>query len=209
MRTLLTFRLSGIILTCLLIMACNKDAITYQLNCHVTDSSEAAGLAGATATVKIFYTAGAGQNTETTYTTDNSGNFELTIERKKIEKIVISISKDGYFSTSRTFFLDELSVEDPNQIDFSTYAKAWVKLHFTGDGSFNYQYIREIGLENCDACFPNGLQTLNGVTDTSLYYINNGNTPFQLFWTIQGSAISGQENVITMSQDTTEILIAN
>lgn len=209
MRTILTFRLSGIILTCLLIMACNKDAITYQLNCHVTDSSEVAGLAGATATVKIFYTAGAGQNTETTYTTDNSGNFELAIERKKIEKIVISISKDGYFSTSRTFFLDELSVEDPNQIDFSTYAKAWVKLHFTGDGTINYQFNREIGLENCDACFPNGLQTLNGVSDTSLYYINNGNTPFQLFWTIQGSAISGQENVIATSLDTTEILIAN
>jgi hypothetical protein len=209
MRASITFRLSLFVLTSVLVMACKKGAITYQLNCHVTDSSAAAGLAGATATVKIFYTAGAGQNTETTFTTDNSGNFELAIERKKIEKVVISISKDGYFSTTRTFFLDELSVEDPNQIDFSTYAKAWVKLHFTGDGSFNYQYIREIGLENCDACFPNGLQTLNSVTDTSLYYINNGNTPFQLFWSIQGSAISGQENVITIAQDTTEILIAN
>lgn len=209
MRASLTFRLFSIIITFFLVLACEKDAITYQLNCHITDSSAAAALAGATATVKVFYTAGAGQNTETTYTTDNSGNFELAIERKKIEKIIISISKDGYFSTSRTFFLDELTVEDPNQIDFSTYAKAWVKLHFIGDGSFNYQYIREIGLENCDACFPNGLQTLNGITDTSLYYINNGNTPFQLFWSIQGSAISGQENVITTSQDTTEILIAN
>lgn len=209
MRASYTFRFSAIALICFLAIACKKDTITYQLNCHVTDSSEATGLAGATATVKIFYTAGAGQNTETTYTTDNSGNFELTIERKKIEKIVISISKDGYFSTARTFYLDELSVEDPNQIDFSTYAKAWVKLHFTGDGTINYQFNREIGLENCDACFPNGLQTLNGVSDTSLYYINNGNTPFQLFWTIQGSAISGQENVITTSLDTTEILIAN
>lgn len=209
MRSSLILRYCAFVLLMISTIACNKDTITYQLNCHVTDSSVSAGLVGATATVKIFYTAGAGQNTETTYTTDNSGNFELSIERKKIVKIVISISKEGYFSTTRTFFLDELTVEDPNQIDFSTYAKAWVKLHFTGDGSFNYQYIREIGLENCDACFPNGLQTLNSVTDTSLYYINNGNTPFQLFWSIQGSAISGQENVITTSQDTTEILIAN
>lgn len=209
MRASITFRLSAFILSCLLVIACNKDAITYQLNCHVTDSSAVAGLAGATAVVKIFYTAGAGQNTETTYTTDISGNFEFSFERKKIEKIVINISKDGYFSTSRTFYLDELSVETPNQIDFSTYAKAWVKLHFTGDGTINYQYNREIGLANCDACFPNGLQTLNNISDTSLYYINNGNMPFQLFWTIQGSSISGQENVITTSLDTTEILISN
>lgn len=209
MRSSLILRYFAFVLLIVSVMACKKDSITYQLNCHVTDSSAASALVGATAVVKILYTAGAGQNTETTYTTDNSGDFNLAIERKKIEKIIITISKDGYFSTTRTFFLDELSVEDPNQIDFSTYAKAWVKLHFTGDGSFNYQFVREIGLDNCDACFPNGLQTLNGVTDTSLYYINNGNTPFQLFWSIQGSAISGQENVITTSQDTTEILIAN
>lgn len=209
MRSSLILRYFAFVLLIVSVMACKKDSISYQLNCHVTDSSAASALVGATAVVKILYTAGAGQNTETTYTTDNSGDFNLAIERKKIEKIIITISKDGYFSTTRTFFLDELSVEDPNQIDFSTYAKAWVKLHFTGDGSFNYQFVREIGLDNCDACFPNGLQTLNGVTDTSLYYINNGNTPFQLFWSIQGSAISGQENVITTSQDTTEILIAN
>ncbi len=209
MRSSIILRYFAFVLLIISVMACKKDSITYQLNCHVTDSSAASALVGATAVVKILYTAGTGQNTETTYTTDNSGDFNLAIERKKIEKIIITISKDGYFSTTRTFFLDELSVEDPNQIDFSTYAKAWVKLHFTGDGSFNYQFVREIGLDNCDACFPNGLQTLNGVTDTSLYYINNGNTPFQLFWSIQGSAISGQENVITTSQDTTEILIAN
>lgn len=209
MHSSIVLRYFAFVLLMVSVMACKKESITYQLNCHVTDSSAASVLAGATAVVKIFFTAGAGQNTETTYTTDNSGNFNLAIERKKIEKIIITISKDGYFSTTRTFFLDELSVEDPNQIDFSTYAKAWVKLHFTGDGSFNYQFVREIGLDNCDACFPNGLQTLNGVTDTSLYYINNGNTPFQLFWSIQGSGISGQENVITTSQDTTEILIAN
>ncbi len=209
MRSSLILRYCAFVLLMVSVMACKKDTITYQLNCHVTDLSAAAGLVGATATVKIFYTAGAGQNSETTYTTDISGNFNLAIERKKIYKIVISISKDGYFSTSRTFYLDELSVEDPNNIDFSVYAKSWVKLHFTGDGTINYQFLREIGLENCEECFPSGLQTITNVTDTSLYYINNGNTPFQLFWNLIGTAVSGQENVITIAQDTTEILIAN
>lgn len=209
MRSSIVLRYFVFVLLMVSVIACKKDPIYYTLNCNVTDSSAASGLVGATASVKIFYTAGAGQNSETTYTTDISGNFNLKIERKKIDKIVISIYKDGYFSTSRTFYLDELSVEDPNNIDFSVYAKSWVKLHFTGDGTINYQFLREIGLENCEECFPSGLQTITNVTDTSLYYINNGNTPFQLFWNVLGTAVSGQENVITIAQDTTEILIAN
>lgn len=54
MRASLTFRLFSIIITFFLVLACEKDAITYQLNCHITDSSAAAALAGATATVKVF-----------------------------------------------------------------------------------------------------------------------------------------------------------
>lgn len=209
MSTSSTVRIMTILCFIVFLGACKKDPIFYTLNCHVTDLSESEGLSGATVIVKIFYTAGAGQNSQTTYLTDNSGNINISIERKRIDKIVIDISKNGYFSASRTLYLDDLSVEDSNAVDFSIFAESWVKLRFIGDGSINYQFFRELGLENCSACFPNGLQTLSNVTDTSLYYINNGNTPFQVFWSVVGTTINGQENVITTSQDTTEILIAN
>ena len=119
----------------------------------------------------------------------------------------IVVSKSGYFQQSQTYNMDDLSVEDDNAITFQTKAKAWVALHFTGDGTKTVKYFRNEGLSNCAECCPSGEYTLTNVTDQNIVCINNGNTNYGIYYMIVGETGYLPLSIATPAFDTTELAI--
>jgi hypothetical protein len=187
---------------------CKQKTVIYTIQGNVKDLSFNQGLANATIRVTIAMSGGASGGSIKTYSTDSNGDYSFSFERDRIESITIEVEKDNYFSKSIVYSLDDLTVKTPTTSNFSLYAKAWVKLHFLGDGTTTYRYSKQDGLSNCAECCPGTEQTFTNVSNESVYCINNGGANYQVFWYIPSTTFNGQVSAITPAFDTTELVIS-
>lgn len=192
----------------LFLSGCKEKTVVYVVKGNVHDLSLNQGLADATIRVTIAMSGGASGGSIKTYTTDSNGDYSFSFDRDRIESVTIDVEKDKYFSKSIVYSLDDLSVKTPTVSNFSVYAKAWVKLRFLGDGTTTYRYSKQEGLNNCAECCPGTEQSLNNVSDQSVYCINNGGSNYQVYWYIPSTVYNGQVSTITPSFDTTEMVIS-
>lgn len=188
--------------------ACKKKAISYTITGNVYDQTFSGNLAGATVELKLTTAGTSTSVVSKTVQTDSQGKFTFDFERGKIESVTIQVSKDGYFEQSQTYQLDDLSVENDNEVQFNTKAKAWVRLHFTGNGTKTVKYFKSQGLSNCAECCPSGEYTLSNVTDQSILCINSGNENYGIYYLIVNETNYIPLSINTPAFDTTELLIA-
>lgn len=188
-------------------MGCKKKPITYNFVGSVYDQTYSTNLSGATVELKVTYAGTSSTVTKETTQTGSDGSFTFELERDKIESVTIVVSKSGYFQQSQTYNMDDLSVEDDNVITYQTKAKAWVALHFTGDGTKTVKYFRSEGLSNCSECCPSGEFTLTNVTDQTIVCVNNGNTNYGIYYMIVNETGYVPLSVTTPAFDTTELVI--
>lgn len=190
-------------------IGCNKKAITYTIEGVISDQSLGGSLNGAT--VELYSLAPGVSSMGApiaTATTGSDGRFSFTTERGKVEKYIIKVKKTLYFDYSVEFTTDQLEPNTSNTYNTSLYAKSWVKLRFINfDGVENLHYVKQDGKEGCSECCTTTQQWLYGVTDTSIYCINDGNTLYSIYYWVEGGD-HGPESVTTTAFDTTDIVVS-
>lgn len=188
--------------------SCKKKNLKYTIKGTIYDSSFNTALAGAKVSIYVTTTSNSTAVEKVSLTTDASGNYSYELDREKLQNVIISVSKENYFSDGITTTLDNLSLEEDNTFNYNLYAKSWARLHFVSDGTKTIKYYKQAGKNGCTECCPAGEIQLNNITDYSVYCINNGNTPYQIFYDVQGTTNNGTLSVNTVPFDTTEILIS-
>jgi len=204
MKYIYTFLFASIALS-----ACKKKDITYVVEGVITDNSFSQPLAGATVDL---YEVPLGSSNPTTVissvTTGNDGKYHFEFKREKIEKYVVVIHKNNYFSTEQEFYADNLSTKETNTFSHETTAKAWVRLRFTNaDMGVNLKYIHQSGKINCDECCSATEQYLFNAVDTTIYCINDGNTTYSYYYWVLGTSINGPKSVVTTPFDTVDLVL--
>lgn len=189
--------------------ACKKKDITYTVEGTITDATFGQPLAGATVSL---YEVPAGGATPTdlvaTVVTGSDGRYSFEIKRDKIESYQIDISKNLYFGTSKSFHADDLSTKETNTFTHSVTAMSWVKLRFVNtDADQDLKYIRQEGKTGCAECCTETEQFFYGITDTSVYCINDGNTTYGYYYWVLNTANNGPMSVTTIPFDTVELVL--
>lgn len=190
----------------LLSFSCKKN-IDYTIKGQITDSSLGGNLSGAT--VELYsYSKGSvtGELMQTTQT-DSQGNYSFTFDRDRYDKLEVKIVKVNYFTESKTVLFSELSNKEDYIMDLNIYARSWVRLHFTSNGTTDIKYIRQEGKKDCEECCTTQEVYLYDNVDTSIYCINNGNSTYQIYYNILTTSLQGPLSVVTVPFDTTELLI--
>jgi hypothetical protein len=187
---------------------CKKKDITYEIQGTIADASFQNNLAGAEVALIVYPNGSTVGSVHSTVITGSDGAYSFSLKREKYAKIEISVTKPNYFSKSTTRLLDDLSLDEANTIGFALYARSWVRIHITGNGSKTVKYIRQEGISGCSECCPEGERFFYNVTDTSIYCINNGNTLYQVYYNVLTTSQQGALNVTSVPFDTTELLIA-
>lgn len=189
------------------INSCKKKDIKYTINGTVTDLSFNTPLANATITISTSSISSPSEIVKATLTTDASGYFEYELDREKIQNVRISVNKMNYFSDGTLTTLDNLSLDNDNVFNYNVYAKSWVRLHFVSDGTKDLKYYKLTGKNNCEECCPTGEMHMVNAVDSSVICINNGNSPYKIYYEVVGGSNHGEMEVITAPFQTTEILI--
>lgn len=197
-----TFGLIGFLF---LSAGCKKKELSYTVSGNIHDVTFNNMLSGAQ--VKIYSSGGGGNNFSSTITTDANGSYTYSFPRKNYTDITIEVSKSGYFTKNQTFIIDDLNINSDNTFNFDLEAKAWVKVHFTGDGTKNVKFARMEGYGGCDECCDGAEQTIYGVLDQEFLCLNKGNQNYKIYYQILGSPTIYFAEVVTVPFEYTELLI--
>lgn len=200
-----------IITSVILLQSCKKGSANFTIKGIITDATFHQGLSGATISLYQYPT---GSNTPSlieTTTLASDGSYSFTFKRDKMEKYVITVVKDLYFSLNETIFFSTLSVEEDNVRNYSTTAKSWVRLRFLNESpvdSDELQYVKQEGKVSCSECCPATYQYLYGAIDTSIYCINDANTVYSYLYSVVNTNNTAILSTTTVPFDTTEIYLA-
>jgi hypothetical protein len=189
----------------LLFGGCKKKELSYTISGRVYDISSDHVLFGAK--VKIYSSGAGSDNFSTTQTTATGGTYSYTFPRKNYTDITIEVSKDGYFSQEQTFIIDDLEINNENEFNFDLESKAWVKLHFVGDGTKDVKFGRIEGYGGCDECCDGTEQIISDVLDQEILCINKGNQNYKIYYQVLGVSTIYTAEVITVPFEYTELLI--
>lgn len=138
------------------------------------------------------------------------GKYEFTFPREQVERYIIEIQKEGYFSINEDVYFSSLSLDEDNIRNYSTHAKAWMGLKFVNEAPSPmdvFAYTKQLGLQNCEECCPSTEQQFIGELDTTIYCINNGNEPYSILYSVYGTSNTGILSEITPPFDTTYIYV--
>ncbi len=139
---------------------------------------------------------------------ETDGTYSFTFPRDKMEKYIITINKTNYFEILETVYFSDLTTKEDNIRNYSTKAKAWVKLVFFNSSPMpgdQLKYIKQAGKEGCAECCSDAEQLLNGPVNTSIYCINDGNTDYSYYYWVLGTGNQGLKSAYTTPFDTVEI----
>ena len=205
MRTFFALTICTILLT-----GCNKGKTEFTLKGVLTDSTFGQTLSGAN--VKL-YEIEAGTLTSTLIgqsTTDASGSYSFTFARNQAESYTLVAEKGNYFAIDETIFFSDMSIEQDNIRNYSTTAKAWVKLRFKNEAPAEatdlLSYQKQSGKSDCPECHPDTEQYLTGIVDTVINCTTDGNTTFSYLYNVIGGS-QGVKTVNAVALDTTEITL--
>jgi hypothetical protein len=108
----------------------------------------------------------------------------------------------------RDRYYSELSIKNPNEVNLSTKAMSWAKIHFKNNNPSaidHFRYIKQEGLTACLSCCPSTAQDFYGALDTTFYCLNNGNTNYSLFYWELNTPNNGLKTTYTTAFDTSLI----
>ncbi|MFM1894690.1 MAG: hypothetical protein RIQ90_1856 [Bacteroidota bacterium] len=191
-------------------LGCGKAPKTLLLEGVVTDNSFNVPLSGATVTL---YGVSATTNQFSqigTTTTDAQGYYRFEFERTRTEKYTVKITKPLYFDIENDINNSALNLKGATVRNYATTAKSWAEIRILNHNPSNtdhLQYLRQAGKLNCDECCTNEIKHFYGAADTSLYCINDGNSPYRIEYGVYGTNNSGILEVITAPFDTTTIYL--
>ena len=192
-------------------MSCKKSVAIYTLTGTLTDQTFNQALIGATVDLYKVTPGSTYQKHMGTFNVGSDGKYLFSFPREKAEKYILKITKSNYFYLESEIYLSELSVDNDNVYNYTTTAKSWVKLTFKhplnptpGD---QLKYIKQLGKEGCAECCADTEQFLDGIIDTSIYCINDGNQYYSYLYFKMGTTFSGIMETQTVAFDTTEIIL--
>jgi hypothetical protein len=192
----------------IILFSCEKGKADFVLKGTINDATFSTKLENA---IVSLYQVEAGSNEETyigTQTLGSDGNYSFKFPRDNMEKYILRITKENYFPLEETIYFSSLSLNTDNIRDYSTTAKAWVKLNFINDPNFGgnqLEYTIQQGKENVDGSCQHGTYTITN--STSYYCINDGNQLYSYLYFAFGPNDTGVKSIITTPFDTTELTL--
>lgn len=201
-------RFLPIIFLILLAISCKKGQADFVLKGTITDLTFNQNLNGAEIKLYQVPVATTQQQLISTTTIGTDGAYSFTFPRDRMEKYIITINKTNYFEIIETVYFSDLTTKEDNIRNYSTKAKAWVKLVFFNSSPMpgdQLKYIKQAGKEGCAECCSDTEQILNGPVNTSIYCINDGNTDYSYYYWVLGTANQGLKSAYTTAFDTVEI----
>ena len=194
-----------------LLFSCNKGAGEFNISGTITDDTFHTSLEGAEISI---YKVPLASNTEQfieSQTIGPDGKYHFTVQRERIEKYILRITKHLYFPIEKTIYFSELKLKEENTFDLSTWAKSWVALKFINQNPLSmdhFQYIKQAGYASCAECCESTEQNFYGPLDTTIYCINKGNTLYSLLYWVLNTPNQGYLEANTTAFDTSEIYLS-
>ena len=195
-------------LAILMLFSCKKGAGTFTLKGKISDLTFNSGLDSAE--LKL-YKVPVGSPTEIlieTITLGADGSYSFEFPRERMEKYILRVTKNSYFTIDETIYYSDLSIENENVRNYVTTAKSWVELRFLNTNPLandQFRYTKQEGYQGCAECCPSTEQIYFGALDTSIYCINKGNTIYSIYYNVIGTNNQGIKQVTTVPFDTTQI----
>jgi hypothetical protein len=193
--------------------ACKKKELNFTLKGKINDSTFNKALEGAK--ISIFkLSLGSTSPTEAIdeMVIGSAGTFEFTFPREKAEAYLVRIEKENYFLIEESIPFSSFSTEKALEKNFSTTAKAWVKIRFVNQApaltTDILKYIKMNGKSNCIECCPTSEQFLNGIIDSTITCVNDGNTNYSFYHWIMNTPTQEQHTIYTPAFDTVTYTLA-
>ncbi len=199
-----------IVASACLLFACKKGKAEFTVIGILTDTTFDQPLSGASVSLYEVAAGNTGTTLIGTSTLGSDGKYSFTFPRNQAESYTLIAEKSGYFTIEESIFFNDLSIEQDNVENFSTTAKAWVKLRFTNEvpnaSTDILSYTKQSGKSGCFECHPTEQQILTGVVDTVIRCATDGNTTFSYLYNILGGG-QGVKSEFATAFDTTEIIL--
>jgi len=190
----------------IIFFSCEKGKANFVLKGTISDVTFSKKLDGATISLYQIVVGTSEEIFVASQTIGSDGNYSFTFPRDNMEKYILRITKENYFPLEKTIYFSSLSLNADNIRDYSTTAKAWVKLNFINDPNFGgnqLEYTIQQGKENVDGSCQHGTYTITN--STSYYCINDGNQLYSYLYFAFGPNDTGVKSVVTTPFDTTEL----
>lgn len=175
MRFLLTSFLFVVVL-----FSCKKDPIQYTVKGSIYDNSTTSSLPGVK--VRVFQKPFSNSVTSSSFeligsgTTDNSGEYSITFDRKKATEFKVTLEKEGYFDEEILLSSDYFTSETDNYIHYGMDGRSWISMSIENvapaqqsDNLTLTWYTYRMG---CAGCIENEFNSFNGVVDTTFVHEN-------------------------------------
>jgi hypothetical protein len=142
--------------------ACQKDPKTYSINGNVSKAKTADQVGGAVVYIDAKMIVDGVYNSNfvniTRATTDDQGNFSLSINEEKVASYRFRISKEGYFDYEEEVSVELLQAEESFEKNFSIIAESSIELRIKNtspqglDDEIDYRFenIEVSGLNCCN-----------------------------------------------------------
>lgn len=197
-------------LAVLLAMAgCKKGKTNFTLKGVLTDSTFGQPLSNATVYIYELEAGNTGTNLLGQLTTGSDGSYSFTFPRNQAESYNLIAEKANYFTLDKTIYFSDMTIEEDNFRNFSTTAKAWVRLHFVNQSPAAVtdvlHILKQAGKSECPECLSSDDIYFTGIVDTIITCANDGNTTFSFLYDVLGQANSGIKSATTSAFDTTVI----
>lgn len=191
-------------------ISCKKKELSFTLKGNVSDNTFSTSLSGAKLTLEEI-PSGATEGSIYELIIPADGNYELNFKRTSAIKYILTITKENYFTVSEEISFSDFSTEEPLVKNYSTTAKAWVKLRFVNQTPNSnddlFRYIKQSGKVNCDICCPSVEQEIYGIANETRYCVNDANTVYSYYYWSENPSSQGLKEIMTPAFDTVELVL--
>ena len=203
-------KLGVLVILLLFLSSCKKGQGEFVLKGNLTDVTFSQTHSGSTAKLYKVPIGTTQQILIGSTVIGTNGEYRFTFPRDKMEKFILKVEKDGYFTILEDIYFSTLTLENDNVRNYSTSAKSWIKIRIKNEAPVStdyFQFIKQEGKESCPECCETNQKTFYGAVDTSIYCINDGNTLYSIYYFGTGMSGGTINGVVTTAFDTTELLI--
>ncbi len=191
-------------------VSCKKKELNFTLKGTVTDHTFGGGLNGAVLNLEEISSNGKNLGVVAEATISSDGNYELTFKRNSSLKYILTVTKPNYFNIFEEIPFGDFSTEEDLVKNYSSKAKAWVKLTFNNNApileSDFLHYTKQEGKQDCEECCPKTEQEVTGITGKTIYCLNDGNTTYSYSYLSNSTPTPAFKTIVTPAFDTVEII---
>lgn len=186
--------------------ACKKKNLTFKFSGKITSAYNHQPLSDVSINIYTKGLASSSKKISQTVLTDANGKYEMSISRDNYEKITLSVEKELYFNSNKTYNFDDLSTTESTVNNFSIQPKSWLLLTIQTSANDTLRIQKISGKTNCESCAPNKSYYFYNKSKT-LSWLNNGGTYTSFHYWINQDSIHVLDSVYTPPFDTVQYLI--